>query len=107
MYNIKYVSKNGNFEVIYNPDLGAPVVQYTKMGKLIDMDYDPINMGTFNYVYNQNELSNGLGGLPHLKFDVQPYTTDEYYIDGNPWEEFKDFFGQITNKPKGYGNVWL
>ncbi len=71
------------------------------------MEYDCINMGTYNYVFNSRELSNGIGGLPHLSFDIQPYATDEYYINGNWIKEGMDILGQLIFKPKGYGNVWL
>ncbi len=99
-YNLKYVSSNGNFEVIYNPKIGIRTNYDSYVGGLVDMEYDCINMGTYNYVFSdaENELPSFippdlpqmLESYPHLKYDMLPYGK---YLLG--------IFGQ------NYGNTWL
>jgi hypothetical protein len=55
-YNLKFVSKDGYFEAVYN-----------KTGDLLTEINDPINMGTFNYVNPITEPQK------HSKLDVYPY----------------------------------
>jgi hypothetical protein len=55
-YNLKFVSKDGIFEAVYD-----------KEGKLLSRDNDPINMGTYNY-------SNPSLLIDHGIYDVLPYT---------------------------------
>lgn len=95
---MKFVSLNGNFEVVYNPHVGTPIGQYTKVGKLIDEEYDYINMGTYNYVFNLNEgekpwildMPQYIGSMSHLKYDILPYADRFVIFDG-----------------KEFGNIWL
>ncbi len=60
-YNIKFVSKEGFFEAVYN-----------KNGELLSEDNDPANMGTYNYANPLTESKK------HSTYDVAPY-----YIWGN------------------------
>jgi hypothetical protein len=55
-YNLKFISRDGHFEAVYNKD-----------GVLLTADNDPLNMGTFNYGDYQTE------NMKHLKYDVWPY----------------------------------
>jgi hypothetical protein len=55
-YNLKFISKDGHFEAVYN-----------KGGELLTADNDPLNMGTFNYGDSQTE------NMKHLRYDVWPY----------------------------------
>jgi hypothetical protein len=57
-YNLKFISRDGHFEAVYNKD-----------GALLTADNDPLNMGTFNYGDYQTE------NMKHLKYDVWPYFT--------------------------------
>jgi hypothetical protein len=54
--NLKFISKDGHFEAVYNKD-----------GELLTAGNDPLNMGTFNYGDYQTE------NMKHLKYDVWPY----------------------------------
>ena len=54
--NVKYVSADGHFEVIYN-----------KNGVLLSEKNNPANMGTYNYA---NPISNQAG---HLELDMLPF----------------------------------
>jgi hypothetical protein len=54
-YNLKFVSSNMHFEVVYN-----------KNGEKLTENNDPINMGTFNYATNDAEDD-------HLVYDMRPY----------------------------------
>lgn len=60
-YNLKFVSKDGKFEAVYN-----------YVGILLDENNDPVNMGTYNYASPSDMLK-------HAYLDVMPYT-DEWYI---------------------------
>jgi hypothetical protein len=55
-YNLKFISGNGYFEVIYN-----------KNGEKLTIENDPLNMGTFNYA-NQNKSS-----IKHYQYDIEPF----------------------------------
>jgi hypothetical protein len=55
-YNLKFISGDGRFEVVYN-----------KHGEKLTVDNDPLNMGTFNYA-NQSESS-----VKHYQYDIEPY----------------------------------
>jgi hypothetical protein len=54
-YNLKFISHDGHFEVVYN-----------KNGEKLTKENDPINMGTFNYA---NEVDYD----DHLGYDMLPY----------------------------------
>lgn len=55
-YNMKFISADGHFEVIYNID-----------GVKLTVENDPMNMGTFNYGDPINER------FRHAVYDVLPY----------------------------------
>ncbi|GHU86743.1 hypothetical protein FACS189476_00530 [Spirochaetia bacterium] len=54
-YNLKFISNDGHFEVVYN-----------KNGEKLTKDNDPLNMGTFNYSSEENYDD-------HLGYDILPY----------------------------------
>ena len=54
-YNLKFVSKCGKFEAVYNKD-----------GVLLTEVNDPVNMGTYNYYTPKNIIMHGI-------LDVGPY----------------------------------
>jgi hypothetical protein len=78
-YNLKFVSDDGHFEIIYNRD-----------GKKITQENDPKNMGTFNYA------DPVLNPEKHTVLDVMPY-----FIWGNT-EEDKSFIELIDDKDENY-----
>ena len=70
-YNLKFVSKNGLFEAVYNNDY-----------QLLDETNDPINMGTYNYG-DPNELNdafdiNSILNNNHFRLDMLTYTNEDY-----------------------------
>jgi hypothetical protein len=54
-YNLKFISHDGHFEIVYN-----------KNGEKLTEDNDPLNMGTFNYA---SEIDYD----DHLGYDMLPY----------------------------------
>jgi hypothetical protein len=78
-YNLKFVSDDGHFEIIYNRD-----------GKKITQENDPKNMGTFNYA------DPVLDPEKHSVLDVMPY-----FIWGNT-EEDKSFIELIDDNDENY-----
>jgi hypothetical protein len=78
-YNLKFVSDDGHFEIIYNKD-----------GKKITQEKDPKNMGTFNYA------DPVLNPRKHSVLDVMPY-----FIWGNT-EEDKSYIELIDDNDENY-----
>ncbi|MDR2193130.1 MAG: hypothetical protein LBP19_01465 [Treponema sp.] len=78
-YNLKFVSDDGHFEIIYNKD-----------GKKITQENDPKNMGTFNYA------DPVLNPRKHSILDVMPY-----FIWGNT-EEDKSYIELIDSNDENY-----
>jgi hypothetical protein len=78
-YNLKFVSADGHFEIIYNKD-----------GKKITQEGDPKNMGTFNYA------DPVLNPRKHSVLDVMPY-----FIWGNT-EEDKSYIELIDDHDANY-----
>lgn len=68
-YNLKFVSKDGKYEAVYN---------YDKV--LLDENNDPVNMGTYNYA-SPNDW------LDHFNLDIKPYSNEWYIIlvGGKGW----------------------
>lgn len=68
-YNLKFVSKDGKYEAVYNYD-----------GVLLDENNDPVNMGTYNYA-SPNDW------LDHFNLDIKPYSNEWYIIvaGGKGW----------------------
>ncbi|GHV48664.1 hypothetical protein FACS189499_08550 [Clostridia bacterium] len=64
IYNLKFISKDGKYEAVYNKD-----------GILLTAENDPVNMGTYNYA---NPNPPYLTILQHQSVDVNPY-----YVWGN------------------------
>lgn len=73
-YNLKFVSADGHFEVVYDIN-----------GNLVT---DSLNMGTYNYVSPKNALG-------HAKFDVIPYSHLGNTPDSIPGMFLPSFYNQI------------
>lgn len=61
-YNLKFVSKDGKYEAVYN---------YKK--ELLTEYNDPVNMGTYNYASPNDPVN-------HFMFDVKPYSNEWYFV---------------------------
>jgi hypothetical protein len=97
-YNLKFVSDDGHFEIIYNKD-----------GKKITQENDPKNMGTFNYA------DPVLNPRKHSVLDVMPYfiwgntDKDKSYIelidDNDENYEVPDYY-QNSEAVNRYNNIY-
>lgn len=78
-YNLKFVSKNGLFEEVYN-----------KEGELLGRDKEPINIGTYNYASPDNFIQ-------HFIYDILPYEQDvvESFFKFNIGIEVGSNFGNV------------
>lgn len=76
--NVKYVSADGHFEVVYSSN-----------GKLLSEKNDPANMGTYNYKSPINDQAN------HLLWDVAPY-----YDYKNTEMQYKEWQKEFRGKSK-------
>ncbi|GHV49392.1 hypothetical protein FACS189499_10440 [Clostridia bacterium] len=61
-YNLKFVSKDGKYEAVYNKD-----------GVLLTVENDPVNMGTYNHA-SPDDIVN------HFFEDVRPYSDNLLYF---------------------------
>lgn len=79
-YNLKFLSKDGHYEAVYN-----------KQGELLTAQTGPLNMGTFNYASPVTTLRK------HAKYDVATYTRwnnvpNQGPVEKNEMQKMRDKF---------------
>ena len=134
-YNMKFVNKNGLYEVIVSPKNEIRGMnQYQIEAELNDprnwviltvdpnnnddnFRYDPVNVGTYNYyasLPSYGLIKKGNASTIHHEFDVQPFYTWAN-VKGMPYGNSKDernanglYYRDNANKEvyKGWSDYW-